>query len=107
MTNADRECNSPDAILRHADRPISLTKGSESVRNNAETGFAGHLCLQPGTQGPATRPERGGDSSYFRASLQTSRVNSSHAHRSRRSLGLPRRGIGAPGGFRYRKAPAD
>jgi hypothetical protein len=43
MTNADRECNSPDAIRRHADHPISLTKGSESVRNNAETGFAGAL----------------------------------------------------------------
>jgi hypothetical protein len=54
MTNADRECNSPDAILRHVDHPISLAKDSESVRNNAETGFAGHLGPQPGTQAPAT-----------------------------------------------------
>ena len=35
MPNADRECNSPRAIRCHADNPISLTNGSESVGNNA------------------------------------------------------------------------
>jgi hypothetical protein len=107
MTNADRECNSPDAIRRHADNPISLTKGSESVRNNAETGFAGALGPKPGTQAPATQREAGGDSSYFRASFQTPRVNSPTANRNRRSVGLPGRDIDAPGRFRPRKAPAD
>jgi hypothetical protein len=103
MPNADRECNSPRAIRCHADHPISLTKGSESVRNNAETAFAGPLGPIPGTQGPTTQPKRGGDSSYFRASLQTSRVNSSHAPSQSKVTGLPGRGIGAPGGFRSRK----
>jgi hypothetical protein len=76
MPNADRECNSPRAIRRHTDNPISSTKGSESVRNNAEKGFAGPLGPMLGTQGPATQRKRGGDSSYFRASLHTSPVNS-------------------------------
>ena len=107
MTNADRECNSPDAIRRHADHPISLIKGSESVRNNAETRFGGPLGPHAGTQGPATQRKCGGDSSYFRANLQTFPVNSPTANRNRRSVGLPGRDIDAPGRFRPRKAPAD
>ena len=79
MTNADRECNSPDAIPRHADHPISLTKGSESVRNNAETGFASPLGPMLGTQGPTTQRKCGGDSSYFRASIHTSSSIRPHA----------------------------
>jgi hypothetical protein len=59
MPNADRECNSPRAIRCAADNPISLTKGSESVRNNAETGFAGPLGPEPGTQGRATQRNAG------------------------------------------------
>ena len=35
MPNADRDCNSPRAVRCRADNPISLTNGSESVRNNA------------------------------------------------------------------------
>src|SRR4051794_1259952 len=62
---------------RHADNPISLTKGSESVRNHAETGFASPLGPMLGTQGPATQRKCGGDSSYFRAGIHTSPVNSS------------------------------
>ena len=77
MPNADRECNSPRAIRRHTDNPISSTKGSESVRNNVETGFASPLGPMLGTQGPATQRKRGGDSSYFRAGIHTSPVNSS------------------------------
>ena len=79
MPNADRECNSLRAIRRHADNPISSTKGSESVRNNVETGFASPLGPVLGTQGPATQRKRGGDSSYFRASIHTSSSIRPHA----------------------------
>jgi len=78
MTNADRECNSPDAIRRHADHPISLPKGSESVRNNAETGFRCPLGPMLGTQGPTTQRKCGGRFELF--SSEPPNVSRQFAH---------------------------
>ena len=79
MTNADRECNSPDAIRHHVDHPISLTKGSESVRNNVETGLAGHLGPSREPKLPATQREAGAIRAIFARASKTARVNSPHA----------------------------
>jgi hypothetical protein len=107
MTNADRECNSPDAILRHADHPISLTKGRESVRNNAETGFAGHLGSRREPNLPPPSVTRGRFGLFSREPQNVLRQFAPTPDHNRRSLGLPGRGIDAPGGFRSRKAPTD
>ena len=40
MTNADRECNSPDAIWCREDHPILFTNGSKTARNRAQAVFA-------------------------------------------------------------------
>jgi hypothetical protein len=104
MTNADRECNSPDAIPRHADHPISLTKGSESVRNNAETGFAGALGPKPGTQAPATQREAGAIRAIFARAPKHLASIRPHAQWQSKVPCLPGRGIDALGRFRPRKA---
>jgi hypothetical protein len=76
MPNADRECNSPRAIRCYADNPISLSKGERIGPKQRRNGVCQPLRPMLGTQDPATQRKRGGDSSNFRASVQTSPVNS-------------------------------
>jgi hypothetical protein len=95
MPNADRECNSPRAIRCHADDPIFINKWERI--------------------GPRSGRQR--DTGRFEAfSNQPPNILCQfvpHRSRNRKSLGLPRRGIGVPHGFRpirspmTRKTPAD
>jgi hypothetical protein len=97
--------------VRSGSTPIirfSLPKGSESVRNNAETGFASRLG-PPGREPKVPPPSvtRGRFELFSGERSNVSRQFAPTLNRNRRPLGLPGRGIGAPGGFRSRKAPAD
>ena len=88
------------------DNPISLTNGSESVRNNAETGFVGPV--RPSREPRVRRRRDAGRFEPFSTEPPTSRVNSpARRNRNRRSLGLPRRGIDVPAVPLAGRPPAD
>src|SRR6185436_11301967 len=63
MPNADRECNSPRAIRRHADDPISVTIGANRFETTPKRGLSA-LLPTSGTQDQAAGAMRG-DSSRF------------------------------------------
>jgi hypothetical protein len=103
MPNADRECNSPHAIRCHADNPISLTNGSELVRNNAQTGFAGSLKPTPGTQDQAASVTRGRFEPFFGRAFH---FDSSRAQQSQsKVLWLASTGHRRPAGFQPIQPP--
>jgi hypothetical protein len=89
MPNADRECNSPRAIRCRADNPISLTNGSESVRNTPKRGLSARKP-NPGTQGQAARVTRGDSEPFFEPAADIPLpIRPARRNRNRRSLDVP------------------
>ena len=95
MPNADRECNSPRAIRCHADKSDFINKWGRIGPKQRLNGVC-RPRREPKIGPPARRRTI---RAIFRTRIPTSPVNSSPTPQSK-ALGLPRRAVDIPAGFR-------